>query len=89
LTRQYLIIFVGILKVRRKIMSKWATKNPPTKNGRYLVTLKTSFGNQVRQADRVEYPKGNWYWSILPSCSSASNKEVIAWQKCPEPYNEN
>jgi len=67
-------------------MSKWATKNPPTKNGRYLVTLKTSFGNQVRQADRVEYPKGNWYWSILPSGSATT--EVIAWQKCPESYKE-
>lgn len=67
-------------------MSKWGTKNPPTKTGRYLVTLKTSFGNQVRQADRVEYPKGNWYWNLLPSGSVSS--EVIAWQKCPEPYKE-
>lgn len=67
-------------------MSKWATKNPPTKNGRYLVTLKTSFGNQVRQADRVEFPKGNWYWSLLPS--GAAYDEVIAWQKEPKPYVE-
>ena len=59
-------------------MSKWATKNPPIKSGRYLVTLKTSFGIQVRQADRVEYPKGNWYWSLLPNGTASS--EVIAWQ---------
>jgi len=74
-------------KEKRNKMSKWATKNPPTKKGRYLITLKTSFGNQVRQADRVEHPKGNWYWNVLPG-GNASH-EVIAWQKCPEPYDEN
>ena len=66
-------------------MAKWATQNPPKKTGRYLITLKTSFGKQVRQADRVEYPKGNWYWCVLPG-GSFGDKEVIAWQKCPEPY---
>lgn len=65
-------------------MAKWGTKNPPIKKGRYLVTIKTLYGNQVRQADRTEYPKGNWYWSILPS--SDTSCEVIAWQKCPEPF---
>ena len=39
-------------------MAKWGTKNPPQKKGRYLVTIETSFGRQVRQADRFEYPKG-------------------------------
>lgn len=67
-------------------MSKWGTANPPKTKGRYLVTLQTSFGRQVRIADRVEYPQGNWLWSILPS-GTGSDKEVIAWQKCPEPYN--
>jgi len=66
-------------------MAKWGTKNPPTKTGRYLVTLKTSSGLQVRQADRTEYPKGNWYWYVLPS-GETETKNVIAWQKCPEPY---
>lgn len=66
-------------------MAKWGIKNPPKKKGRYLVTLKTSFGNQVHQADRYEYPKGNWYWHLLPSGRATS--EVIAWQKCPKPYN--
>ena len=66
-------------------MAKWATKNPPSKEGRYLVTLKTTYGRQVRQADRHEYPKGNWYWVLLPSGELAV-KEVIAWQKQPEPY---
>jgi len=65
-------------------MAQWGTKNPPKRRGRYLITLETSFGRQVRQADRVEYPKGNWRWSILPS-GTATN-EVVAWQKCPEPY---
>ncbi len=62
----------------------WGTKKPPLKEGRYLVTIECSFGRQVRQADRVEYPKGNWYWSVLPSNDTTS--KVIAWQKCPEPY---
>lgn len=67
-------------------MAKWATKNPPTEHGRYLVTLQTkAFGRQVRQADRTEYPKGHWYWSLLPS-GTASDKEVVAWQKQPKPY---
>lgn len=48
-------------------MAKWGTKNPPQKKGRYLVTIETSFGRQVRQADRCEYPKGNWTWNVLPS----------------------
>jgi hypothetical protein len=66
-------------------MGKWATGTPPKKSGRYLITLKSAFGRQVRQADRCEYPKGNWYWSTLPS-GNPSDKDVIAWQKCPEPY---
>ncbi len=66
-------------------MAKWGTKNPPQKKGRYLVTIETSFGRQVRQADRYEYPKGNWIWDVLPSGSTV---DVVAWQKCPEPYRE-
>jgi hypothetical protein len=66
-------------------MAKWGTKNPPQKKGRYLVTIETSFGRQVRQADRYEYPKENWIWNVLPSGSTV---DVIAWQKCPEPYRE-
>lgn len=66
-------------------MAKWATGTPPQKAGRYLITLETGFGRQVRQADRCEYPKGHWSWSVLPS-GSPSDREVVAWQKCPEPY---
>jgi len=66
-------------------MAKWGTVNPPTKEGRYLVTIQSSFGRQVRQADRVEYPKDNWHWSVLPGGSSSN---VIAWQKCPKPYDK-
>lgn len=65
-------------------MAKWGTGNPPNKSGRYLVTYKFGNSRQVRQADRVEYPKGNWYWILLPSGTATS--EVVAWQKCPEPY---
>jgi hypothetical protein len=61
----------------------WGTKNPPKKAGRYLVTMDTSFGRQVRQADRCEYPPGNWNWRALPSGGSGG---VIAWMKCPKPY---
>lgn len=64
-------------------MAKWATNNPPKKRGRYLITI----NGVVRQADRSEYPKGNWYWSILPSGSVCDN-DVVAWQKYPEPYKE-
>ena len=66
-------------------MAKWATGTPPKKTGRYLITLKTPFGRQVRQADRSEYPKDNWTWSVLPS-GTAYDDEVVAWQKCPESY---
>lgn len=64
-------------------MAKWGTKTPPNKEGLYLVTIKTPFGTQVRQANRVEYPKNNWHWSVLPSGGSS---DVIAWQLCPKPY---
>ena len=66
---------------------KWGTVNVPKKEGMYLITLKTSFGEQVRQANRVEYPKGNWHWSVLPS-GSAHDNEVTAWMKCPKPYKK-
>lgn len=66
-------------------MAKWGTGEPPKKRGRYLVTLETPFGRQVRQADRSEYPEGNWTWQLLPEYSTKTT-EVIAWQKQPEPY---
>ncbi len=53
------------------------------KRGRYLVTIETSLGRQVRQADIVEFLKSKWGWKILPG---GGNSKVIAWQKCPEPY---
>lgn len=68
-------------------MAKWATGDPPKKRGRYIVTYKAEFTLQVRQAERCEYPKGNWFWSLLPS-GSVSDKEIIAWQKQPEPYKK-
>lgn len=66
-------------------MARWGTKHPPKKKGRYLVTIKTSFGNQVRQADRYLTHYGEWAWSILPAGGSSG---IVAWQKCPEPYKE-
>lgn len=74
-------VVVNLIGVR--LMAKWKTKNPPKKKGRYLVTIDTPFGRQVWQADRCEYPKGNWTWSVLPS---GATEDVIAWQKCPDPY---
>jgi len=68
-------------------MGKWITGKQPEKSGNYLVTIETFIGleRQVRQARRLEYPKGNWYWYILPSGGSS---EVIAWQKQPDPYKK-
>ena len=64
-------------------MSKWCTIKKPRKNGRYLVTIETPFGRQVRQADMVEFPENNWYFYVLPN---GGFEKVIAWQKCPNPY---
>lgn len=61
----------------------WSTKLPKKAGGRYLVTI----NDCVRQADYVEYPKNNFYWLILPSCSSEKSA-VIAWQKQPAPYKK-
>lgn len=66
-------------------MAEWQTGEPPKKKGIYLVTHETCFGRSVRVADRVEYPKGHWYWSLLPS-GAVMDKDIVAWQKCPEPY---
>lgn len=74
-------VVVNLIGVR--LMAKWGIKNPPKKKGRYLVTIDTPLGRQVRQADRLEYPKGNWIWRVLPS---GAIEDAIAWQKCPEPY---
>lgn len=59
----------------------WGTKLPKKAGGRYLVT----FNGTVRQADFAEYPKGSFYWAILPS-GRAMAGEVTAWQKEPKPY---
>ena len=65
----------------------WATKNPPKKEGMYLVTITTTFGSrQVRQAQRCCLWNGEYAWNILPDSGYANN--VVAWQKCPEPWKE-
>lgn len=64
-------------------MAKWGTVNEPKKKGRYLVTIESSFGRQVRQADRIQYHDKSWGWSILPG---GSRESVVAWQKQPDPY---
>jgi len=63
----------------------WGTKLPNKAGGRYLITLKTGVGLQVRQAEFVEYPKGNFRWMVLPSCEQYTS-EVLAWMKEPKPY---
>lgn len=64
----------------------WGTKPPKKSCGRYLVTLRTDFGNQVRQAEYKGLTlNGNPYWIILPSCSVVTS-DVIAWMKEPAPY---
>jgi hypothetical protein len=68
-------------------MGKWATKIVPNKRGRYLVTIETEFGRQVRQADRYFAHYGKWAWSLLPH-GLISDKKVVAWQKCPQPFKE-
>ena len=66
---------------------KWSTIKEPTQEGRYIVTIKTSFGNQIRIARRCKTHIGNWRWNILGSVGYSS--DVIAWIKCPKPYQEN
>lgn len=69
------------------INGEMGDRSTPQKSGRYLVTYQAGpFGRQVRQADRTEYPKGNWHWVLLPGCNSVLERDIIAWQKCPEPY---
>lgn len=64
----------------------WGTKLPKKAGDRYLITI----NGVVRQADLVEYPKGNLYWAILPSGTEALNSpSVTAWQKEPQPYKGN
>ena len=65
---------------------KWSTIKEPTQDGRYFVTIKTSFGNQIRIAQRCKTHIGNWRWNLLGSVGYSS--DVIAWIKCPKPYQE-
>lgn len=62
---------------------KWGTKKPPNKKGRYIVT----YQGIVRQADRI---KNHWNdgfsWSVLPNGGYATESDVTAWIKQPEPY---
>lgn len=64
----------------------WATKNPPKKYGRYLVTVQTSFGRVVRQADRCMNSAGAFYWVVLPDMVCT---DVIAWMLQPKPFDPN
>lgn len=63
---------------------KWGTINEPKKVGRYLVTIKTSLGNQIRIADRVKSHIDTLEWYILGN--TGYSHDVIAWIKCPKPY---
>lgn len=63
----------------------WSTKLPKKAGGRYLITLKTSYGNEVRQADFCELHEGCFRWYVLPS-GSFEYSNVIAWMKQPKPY---
>lgn len=65
----------------------WGTILPKKAGDRYLVTLQTSSGKQVRQAIYTEYPKGHFRWCILPECSTHTT-DVIAWMKEPKPYEK-
>jgi hypothetical protein len=65
---------------------KWATTKEPTKEGRYFVTIKSSFGNQIRIADRCKTHIGTWAWHLLGNVGYSG--EVVAWIKCPKPYEE-
>ena len=70
-------------------MERWQTGEPPKETGEYRVIHQMYwFGRQVRQADRVENPKGHWYWLLHSSGDDriVNDKDIIAWQKCPEPY---
>lgn len=65
----------------------WSTKLPNRlKSGsRYLVTLKTSYGNMVRQAEFREIHEGCFRWFLLPN-GPFEYPNVIAWMKEPKPY---
>ena len=59
----------------------WSTKLPKKAERGFLVTFK----GVVRQADYAEYPKGNFFWLVLPDCSKHYSA-VTAWQRQPKPH---
>jgi len=59
----------------------WSTKMPKKPGGRYLVTV----NGIVRQADLVVTLGGSRLeWLVLPERSI--NRNVIAWQRQPAPF---
>lgn len=68
-------------------MAKWATGEPPKEVGEYLVTYVYGLhqDRKVTMADRVVTREGFWYWSFIEG-GCATDDRIIAWQKCPEPY---
>ena len=60
---------------------KWNTNTEPKKEGWYLVTILKDNGHVfVMPLDRVEYPKGNFYWKDIPE------GQVVAQIEFPKPY---
>ena len=59
----------------------WSTKQP-TKEGWYLVTVKSLYGDKyiVMPDQLIEYPKNYFHWGC--------NANVIAWQIFPKPYSK-
>ncbi len=60
----------------------WSTKLPKKAEEDFFVTYK----GVVRQANYVEYPKGNFSWMLLPCCTTVIIEDVTAWQRQPKPY---
>lgn len=70
-------------------MDDWKT-GEPLEEGIYLVTCQPDRNNpahrrDVRMAARINSSAGGGFWLLLSS-EETSDFQIIAWQKCPEPY---
>lgn len=70
-------------------MARWETGEPPKDDkGKYLITYIDGCRRRcVHIARRIAIKeKGDYKWYWAPMFGGILDDEVIAWQKCPEPY---
>ena len=65
---------------------RWKTEEPPCEEGVYLVTIEIDNTRIVQRLHRKRGMNGILYWANGLGLAFVSDRDILAWQKCPDPY---